>query len=133
MVGSRYDLVAMRKEGNIRIDEPEGPCTYVLVVGINEYANGSPTLNLDNLESACHDAECLVRAFEYQAERSKRRVVVMPLLDPSAEEITETVKEIVAVLTENAVFMVFFSGHAMQVPDNWTYIVGANPNGFEMF
>lgn len=104
----------------------------VIVIGINKYeCRYSSNLDFEDLTGACHDAECLARAFRYCGRYSQREMVVKCLLDASAEQIRTTVKEMVGRLTQDSVLMVFFSGHAMQVEDRWTYIVPARPQGYE--
>ena len=108
-------------------------CTYVIVIGINKYKSPETTSNLgfEDLKGACHDAKCLVRAFRHCGRISQRKLVVQSLLNASAEQIRKTVKKTVGRLTQDSVLMVFFSGHAMQVEDRWTYIVPAHPQRYE--
>ena len=105
----------------------------MIVIGINKYKSPETTSNLgfEDLNGACHDAKCLARAFNHCGKTSQRKLVVQSLLNARAEQIKTTVKETVGRLTQNSVLMVFFSGHAMQVPDRWTYIVPAHPQGYE--
>ena len=105
----------------------------MIVIGINKYKSPETTSNLgfEDLAGACHDAFCLAQAFRYCGLISQRKLVVQSLLDASAEQIRKTVKETIGRLTQDSVLMVFFSRHAMQVEDPWTYIVPAEPQRYE--
>ena len=103
--------------------ERNGPHTEVVIIGVNKYSS----MGFPNLEGACHDAECLAEAFTEVAKMSQRKVVVTKLIDPVADEIRNTIRDVVGRLTKNSLFMLFFSGHGVCIEDHWTYTVPANP------
>lgn len=103
--------------------ERNGPHTEVVVIGVNKYSS----MGFKDLAGACHDAECLAEAFAEVAKTSQRKVSVTKLIDPDADKIRNTIRDVVGRLTKNSLFMLFFSGHGVCIEDDWTYIVPANP------
>ena len=109
--------------------ERNGPHTEVVIIGVNKYSSMGSSMGFKDLEGACHDAECLYQAFAKVAKTSQRKVIVTKLIDPDADKIRNTIRDVVGRLTKNSLFMLFFSGHGVCIEDHWTYIVPANPQG----
>ena len=105
--------------------ERNGPHTEVLIIGVNKYSS----MGFKDLKGACFDAECLAKAFRKVAKTSQRKVDVTLLIDPDADEIRNTIRDVVGRLTKNSLFMVFFSGHGVCIEDHWTYTLPATPQG----
>ena len=105
--------------------ERNGPHTEVVIIGVNKYSS----MGFKDLEGACHDAECVAEAFKEVAKTSQRKVSVTKLIDPDADKIRNTIRDVVGRLTKNSLFMLFFSGHGVCIEDHWTYIVPTYPQG----